>query len=91
MEKHYLKKYMNIFVYNKFIYHIYNDKFIIYKLNELSSTVTRLQAKNPHFTIYKKFKYLIKEIKLRDLNNIGNINYLRILLLSFRNVSIIFA
>lgn len=36
---------MNIFVYNKFIYHIYNDKFIIYKLNELSSTVTRLQAK----------------------------------------------
>ena len=48
---------------------IYKNKSITFLLNELSSTVTRLQAKNPHFTIYKKLKYLIKEIKLRDLNN----------------------
>lgn len=49
---------------------IYKHKSITFLLNEFSKTITQLQNTNsPHFKTDAKMKYLIKEIKLRKLND----------------------
>lgn len=47
---------------------IYKNKSITFLLNEFSKTITQLQN-TPHFKTDAKMKSLIKEIKLRKLND----------------------
>lgn len=50
---------------------IYKNKPITFLLNEFSKTITRLQntQSSPHIKTDAKIKSLIKEIKLRELND----------------------
>lgn len=49
---------------------IYKNKSVTILLNEFSKTITQLQnTESPHYKTDAKIKYLIKEIKLRKLND----------------------